>query len=239
MKKVILIFIPLSVISLITTAFLFLNTATLKSQLLQSKTMIQKTQEELQRLQSDKEKIIGEKDKLKADAVSYVALNTKIQDEQERLQKSKEGMEKLIKVKEKELKATKQKIQELVKALEKKKDELSNQDKVFKERDNLRKKIISLDTKLKQERALYHYNLGVAYSQAKFYDEAVGEYKESLKYNPSNPDAYYNLGLLYEDVKQDSVKAVEYFQKYLELKPDAKDKREVTGWIKKLKRPSK
>jgi tetratricopeptide (TPR) repeat protein len=43
-----------------------------------------------------------------------------------------------------------------------------------------------MENKLKQERVLYHYNLGVAYSQAKFYDEAIDEYEKSLKFNANN-----------------------------------------------------
>lgn len=240
MKKLFLVIpILISLLLLVILIVGMLKNNTLNSQLKLSKNLLQRIQGEMEQLKEEKDKVTKEKEKLQADTVSYLAVNTRLEEEKNKSQKNFEESKRIIKAKEDELKVIKKKINDFEKQIEEKKAELSRQGELAKEKQELKRKIILLDNTLKKERALYHYNLGVAYSQAKFYDEAVGEYEESLKYNPSNPDAYYNLGLLYENIKKDTQSALEYYQKYLELKPDAKDKGEVTGWIKKLKRPSK
>ena len=39
-----------------------------------------------------------------------------------------------------------------------------------------------------------YYNLGVAYSNQKNYEEAISSYKKSIELNSEYADAYYNLG---------------------------------------------
>ena len=57
---------------------------------------------------------------------------------------------------------------------------------------------------------------------------------KSLEINPGNPEAHYNLGLLYDKVKNKPEKAVIHYKKYLEIEPYAEDKEEVMKLIKKL-----
>ena len=77
--------------------------------------------------------------------------------------------------------------------------------------------------------------MAVAYEQAGLDDEAIGAYEKSLKSDAKNADAYYNLGLLYKDKRNDAQKAIKYLSSYLELKPKAEDKTEVEEWIRKLR----
>jgi len=196
--------------------------------------MLKNSQEETERLQAEKERVSKDNDKLKANALSFVELNTKLQEEKDKAQKSQQELEKIIKTREDLLKTVKSRFRELVKKVEGDKNKLSLQGKLNEEMDFLKKKIISLDSTLKKERALYHYNLGVAYSQAKFYDEAIDEYEKSLKFGLSNAEAHYNLGLLYENIKKDSEKAIAHYRNYLKIKPDPEDKEEVESGIKKL-----
>jgi len=233
-KEVVLIIITIIFISLTISSILFFNINILKSQLNQSKNMLKNTQAEMDRLQTEKERATKDNEKLKANALSFVELNSKLQKEKDTAQKSQEEMKKIIKAREAVLKVVKSRFGELVKKIKGDKTKLSLQDKLNEEMNSLKKEMISLDSTLKKERALYHYNLGVAYSQAKFYDEAIDEYEKSLGYSSTNSDAHYNLGLLYENIKKDPEKAIEHYRKYLEIKPDAGDKEEVGGWIKKL-----
>jgi len=235
MKKVILLITISISIGLVIISFMLLsNINGLKSQLSQSKSTLKNSQEETERLQTEKERVAKDNDKLKANALSFVELNTKLQEETDKAQKSQQELEKVIKAREALLKTVKSRFRELEKKVEGDKTKLSLQDKLNEEMDSLKQKIISLDGTLKEERALYHYNLGVAYSQAKFYDEAIEEYEKSLKFSFSNADAHYNLGLLYENIKNDPEKALEHYHKYLEIKPQAVDKEEVESGIKKL-----
>lgn len=236
MKKTVLIITVLfgAGLLLTITLFSFFSANRLKSQLGQAQNMIQKTQEEMARLEQDKEKIDQDNEKLQQDAVSYVALNSKLQDEREKLQKDLEEAEKTIETREAVLERQRIKLQELERKIAK--DKTGQRGEAFKTREELQNKIASLEDTLNKERALYHYNLAVAYSQAGLYDQAIESYEKSLFSDSRNADAHYNLGLLYHNINQDRARAVEHYRRYLELKPDAEDKEEVLGWIENLER---
>ena len=105
------------------------------------------------------------------------------------------------------------------------------QEKLIEEAAALNSKLDSLESTLTQERGLYHYNLGVAYVRAQLYEEALAAYQKSLKFRPNNPEAHYNLGLLYGEVKQDPAIAAFYYRKYLELNPEAEDHEDIQKLI--------
>lgn len=233
-KKILIIISAIVVLGLSTLSFAFyLRGNRLKLQSQESKAMIQKVQEEITRIQAEREKLSKEKEKLQVDAITYVDLNSQLQQDKERLQKRLEEAQKIIETKEGDLQREKSKLEQLEKKIDKEKTK--EQKGFLKEKEELKNKITLLEETLKKERALYHYNLAVAYTQAKLYDEAVGAYEKSLKFNPDNPEAHYNLGLLYQNYKSDPDKAVTHYQRYLELKPEAEDKEEVKGWIESLK----
>lgn len=209
----------------------FLKLDKTRSQLIQSGEVFRQMQEIISQLQSGKEKAEKDYEKLQADIVSYIALNAKLQDEKDNLQKSLEDKDKIIESKEVEL----EKAKEAGEALEEIKNKFSKiqngRQGFIREKEELKNKINSLENALLKERALYSYNLAVAYTQAKFYDEAIEAYEKSLKFNPNNPEAHYNLGLLYDNLKNDIEKAALHYSKYLQLKPSADDKTEVQALI--------
>ncbi len=53
------------------------------------------------------------------------------------------------------------------------------------------------------------------------YDEAVAELNKVIDINPGNAEAFYNLGLIYENKNQPEV-AQEMYEKALALDPDYK-----------------
>ena len=107
-----------------------------------------------------------------------------------------------------------------------------------------------------------YYNLGVAATNAKKYDKAIEAFENGIKIKPDYSNFYYSLGaaqasyaeeLMNEEVfneekqeteerkvsevdkqKAEGLKqqAVENFQKYLELEPNATDKKDVEDLIK-------
>lgn len=234
MKKTVLIISILFCIILISVSLTILfNAQRLKSQLEQSKNMIQGLEGEAARIKAEREKVTQENERLQADTVSYVALNTKLQDEKEKLQKSLQDAQKIIETKEGDLERQRLKLEELEKKIGK--DKTEQQDSLLKTKEALEKKIVSLEGALRRERPLYHYNLAVAYTQAGLYEEAIEAYEKALSFNPQNPEAHYNLGLLYQNFKFDPEQAILHYQKYLELKPKAEDKEEVEASIAKLK----
>jgi len=71
------------------------------------------------------------------------------------------------------------------------------------------------------------------------YKYAIDEYIKAFAHAPACPDIAYDLALCYEywGTVDNSLwkKAIEYYEKYLELKPDAFNRELVKGRIEKLK----
>ncbi|MBU1894439.1 MAG: M48 family metallopeptidase [Candidatus Omnitrophota bacterium] len=64
-------------------------------------------------------------------------------------------------------------------------------------------------------------------------DTARNEYKKSIQCDSSYPDAYKGLGLLSYNMDEKDP-ALAYFTKYLELSPEAKDRRYINFMIKRI-----
>lgn len=62
-----------------------------------------------------------------------------------------------------------------------------------------------------------HYTLGLIYEKRGQYAEAERAFRAALAANPSYVDVYFTLGALYADELKDQKKAVEAFERYLEL----------------------
>ncbi len=232
-KIIIIVFGLISLVLLAATLIFFLKSDKLNLELIQTKRMIQQTQEEITAAREEKEELAKKNEKLQGDTVSYVTLNTNLQKEKENLGSRLKDAQRILENKEADL----QRLNKTFKETEEKinREKSSQNWKMMKEKKELQKKVSSLEITLQKERALYYYNLGVAYTQSKLYDEAIRAYEKSLSSNPNNPEAHYNLALLYDNFQQDFERAILHCQKYLELKPGADDKDEVEGWIGKLR----
>lgn len=195
--------------------------------------LLANTEERLREARAEKDKIAEENEKLQADTAAYLIINTKLQSEKESLNKAIDAAKVTLEAKEANLERLKQNLKALEKAIAKEGPE--KESKLAAESRGLRKKIASLDKKLKKERAIYYYNLGVAYTQAKYYEEAIRAYESSLKFDPGNADAHYNLALAYDTVRDDRVRAVYHYKAYLKLKPQAPDRDEIETAISNLK----
>jgi tetratricopeptide (TPR) repeat protein len=224
--------IGLSIISLASAALLVSKKNFLNNRILQLQEAIKKMQEDATRLETEKEKITSENEKLQADSISYLSLNNDLRQEKEKLQTAVLEKQRSIEIKEVYLKRLSQKLNKL--EGDSRKDKAVKEDKLTKERNELRKKMASLQSGLRKDKAVYYYNLAVAYTKAKLYDEALEAYEASLKLNPDNAEAHYNLGLLCADVKDNPPKAIEHYNRYLELMPNADDRQEVQALIKNL-----
>ncbi|MDD5595510.1 MAG: tetratricopeptide repeat protein [Candidatus Omnitrophica bacterium] len=233
-KKILIIVIGgIVIFSLIISIVFFLKANYLDKELSQTKQMLTKTQDEAKRIQAEKEKVTKENEKLSSDAISYLGINSQLQSEKEKLQNAIDESKKNLAKKEIDLEKTQIALERLEKKVI---QEGSTRKNLYeKESEDLKKNIKSLEETLKKERGLYHYNLAVAFTQSKLFDEAIDSYEKSLSFDPTNADAHYNLGLLYTSARGNPEKALQHYQEYLKLKPDAEDKDEVMGWIAKLK----
>lgn len=217
----------------VTSLVLFMKTKTLGDQIARSTANEHKMLMQVTTMQQEKEKIAKENEKLNADAISYMALNTKLQQEKDKVQKKLNNLEKSVNLKEKDLTAMKQKLKKLEKKVTK--EGLTLGKKYGAEKSVLLKKIKAMEADIKEQKSTYYYNLAVAYTKASLYDDAISAYEKSLEIKKDNPDAYYNLGLLYDSVKQEAPQALENYREYLRLKPDAEDREDVESLIEKLK----
>lgn len=233
-KKIIIIIVGGVVfVSLIASMLFFVKASRLDKELGQTKQLLSKSQDETKRIQDEKEKLSKDNEKLQADAVSYLGINSQLQSDKEKLKNAIDESKKSLVKKEDDLEKAKIALERLEKKVVL---EGSTRKNLYeKESEVLKNNIQSLEETLKKERGIYHYNLAVAFTQAKLFDEAIDSYEKSLTFDPSNADAHYNLGLLYTSVRGIPEKASQHYQQYLKLKPDAEDKDEVIAWIEKLK----
>ena len=63
------------------------------------------------------------------------------------------------------------------------------------------------------------------------YKEARQEYLKCLAINPNDANVHYNLAILYDDKLNMNAKAIEHYQKYLELRPIGEDAEKVKTWM--------
>jgi tetratricopeptide (TPR) repeat protein len=73
------------------------------------------------------------------------------------------------------------------------------------------------------ETADMHYNQGVAFQEQNRPDDAIREYSMVLKTLPDDSDTHYNLGLIYDTVKNNRDKAIYHYTKYLNSTANSKD----------------
>ncbi len=72
---------------------------------------------------------------------------------------------------------------------------------------------------LKRDRhnPLLHYGLGLAYSDSDNCSRALRHLRKALEYDPSNPEIYAAIGDIYRDKKRQFKKALDYYDRAIEL----------------------
>ena len=68
------------------------------------------------------------------------------------------------------------------------------------------------------------------------YQEAAAAFHQCLRLSPSSALAHLQLGMLYEDVFTDPLKAVYHYREFLEQRPDAEEAAAVQRWIERVER---
>jgi len=85
--------------------------------------------------------------------------------------------------------------------------------------------------KPKQSPAEHIYNKGVEYQFANQPKEAVEQFKKALAIDPNHEDACLQLAYIYEEQYNDKKKAIEYYNKFLEISTSDRLKENVKLWI--------
>lgn len=68
-----------------------------------------------------------------------------------------------------------------------------------------------------------YFNLGLAYKNINEFDKALDTYEKALKLKPNDSSVYFNIANIYESKKNDTFKAIEYYEKAYEYNTDEKD----------------
>jgi len=69
----------------------------------------------------------------------------------------------------------------------------------------------------KELSGLLYYNLGLNYVLAADFNSAIRSFEQAIGLQPKDAESYYMLGLLYSTYRQDTKKALRYYEKYLQL----------------------
>ena len=75
---------------------------------------------------------------------------------------------------------------------------------------------------LNEDSAECYFNLASAYKDKGDTGEAIMKFKMALKYDPQNPETFYELGCIYADMNDEAANtaAIDAFEKALQLNPD-------------------
>ena len=137
--------------------------------------------------------------------------------------------------------------------------ELNNKANEFMQKGDYESAVNRLQASIDLDSTMYetYYNLGIAATKAKKYDIAIEALQDGTKIKPDYADFYYSLGIaqleysnsLIEEENKDTenldeikekstnlrLSAIENFNKYLELNPQAEDKKDVEEILKDCK----
>ncbi|MDI6775635.1 MAG: tetratricopeptide repeat protein [Syntrophales bacterium] len=83
----------------------------------------------------------------------------------------------------------------------------------------------------KQEEGRVHLNIGIAYIESGQYNAALKELLEAEKLTPKDPKLHYFLGIAYYYGKGLNEKAIDEFNRALDLKPDYSEAHNFLGTI--------
>ncbi|GEM_PF-3295696 len=89
--------------------------------------------------------------------------------------------------------------------------------------------------KPRQSPSEHIYNKGVEYQFANQPKEAVEQFKKALAIDPKHEDACLQLAYIYEEQYNDKKKAIEYYNRFLEISSNERLKENVKLWIEDAK----
>jgi tetratricopeptide (TPR) repeat protein len=78
------------------------------------------------------------------------------------------------------------------------------------------------------------YNIALEHLKAREFEDARVFLKKTIELNPRDKEAYYNLGVLYENYLNDVPQALACYRAYVKYGAGEADSAEVKSWIKEL-----
>lgn len=200
-----------------------------------------KLQDEISRAAAKQDSLQKENELLKKESLDYLKQQGQLNKKQGVLEKNLKQQLYALKESSKRLEANKVELEKLKEENQDLADisSLAGNVKAKKQAEKIAKlesDLTSANARLKKQEALLHYNLGVSYTKEKNYEMAIDEYEKVLAVNSQDADTHYNLAILYDDFRKNPKRAVEHYQKFLELRPQAPEIDEVKEWISRLEK---
>lgn len=198
-------------------------------------------QEEISRREALQENLQKENEQLKKESLSYLSRQKETDDQRQQIEKTVKQQNDKLKDLRKKLEITQSELQKLKEENLRLADihNFASNVQIKKQQERIAQLEEDLSVtrdQIKKQEALLHYNLGVTYTKEKSYEMAIDEYEKALSLNSEDADTHYNLAILYDELGKNPKRAIEHYQKYLELKPDAVDIDEVKEWIERLEK---
>lgn len=104
------------------------------------------------------------------------------------------------------------------------------------ERTRLQMEVVEIKSLAREARVAFTYELGRLYARHGEYNAAVGEFQKTLGVDPTYAEAYRSLGEIYREHLLRADLASPYFQRYIELRPEAGDFGAIKGWLLKTRK---
>lgn len=109
--------------------------------------------------------------------------------------------------------------------------ELNNKAKDYLDKGDFENAISRLKSSIDLDSTIFetHYNLGIAYTQAEKYPEAVETFQNAIKLKPDFADIYYSLAVAQENYAEGIISGSIKDKNACENKPKAEDSDKKTG----------
>lgn len=104
------------------------------------------------------------------------------------------------------------------------------------ERTRLQMEVVEIKSLAREARVAFTYELGRLYARHGEYQAAVGEFQKTLGVDPTYAEAYRSLGEIYREQLLRADLASPYFQRYIELRPEAGDFGAIKTWLHKTQK---
>jgi len=123
-------------------------------------------------------------------------------------------------------------LKELLDAKDKEIESLRSQ---LKESLQVKEDFAILKQAFKKLQSKYYNNVGGTFLNEKAFENAAVAFENALEVDPWNPEACFNLALLYDNYLGDRAAAVDFYERYLVLVPHAQDRPQIEKRIAQLK----
>jgi len=91
-------------------------------------------------------------------------------------------------------------------------------------------------SKKEKSPAVDKYNQAIELQESERYKDALRLFHKAVQIDPNYEDAYLQIASIYDDHLEDKERAVEWYQKYLDISQNENQNKLVRKWLEDVKR---